>query len=107
MTFVDLYNEEYRNGISYCAQQLISRLMNQRPSDTDDTELVVVLNNPDRHFEYGYYLASWTKRCIFWMEELEYDFVTRSTRVCTTDSHISTSASASGYTSMVLTIPRE
>jgi hypothetical protein len=90
LTFVDLYNSEYRDGVSHCAQHLLSRIMDQKPSAPKNTEVVIMLEDFDGHddFVYAYYLASWENRCIFWLEEVGYDYVTQYSRICTTESHI-------------------
>jgi hypothetical protein len=90
LTFVDLYNSEYRKGVSHCAQHLLSRIMDQKLSVPEDTEVVIMLEDFDfcDGFVYAYYLASWKNKCIFWLDEVGYDYVTRYTRICTTESHI-------------------
>ena len=39
-------------------------------------------------YGYGYYLVSWEKRCVFWLDDLEYGFAVMEARVCISESHI-------------------
>ena len=91
MTFVDLYNEDYRNGVSACALHLLHRMKGQQKAMPEDTEMVIMLEDYDDDgdgYGYGYYFASWEKRCVFWLEDIDYEFVTMDARVCVTESHI-------------------
>ena len=93
MTFVDLYNEDYRNGVSACALHLLHRIKGQQKAMPEDTEMVIMLEDYDDDgdgYGYGYYFASWEKRCVFWLEDIDYEFVTMDARVCVTESHIGT-----------------
>ncbi|KAI0346504.1 hypothetical protein BDW22DRAFT_765369 [Trametopsis cervina] len=89
MTFVDLYDPSYREGVSGFAQFLLAK-MEQEKAMPDDTELAIVLEDygADCDYGYGYYLASWKGKCVFWLEEVDYDFVTDGARICITESHI-------------------
>ncbi|KAI0703727.1 hypothetical protein BC835DRAFT_1410463 [Cytidiella melzeri] len=90
LTFVDLHKQEYVDGVSHFAQYLLSLKTSQKVPVLDDAEIVIMLQDygGSEDFSYGYYLASWQKRCVFWLEDVEYDLVTREARVCTTESHI-------------------
>ncbi len=42
----------------------------------------------DDNYAYGYYYATWNKRRVFWLEDVEYKFVTGDDRICLTESRI-------------------
>ncbi|KAI0703725.1 hypothetical protein BC835DRAFT_897509 [Cytidiella melzeri] len=90
LTFVDLHKQEYVDGVSQFAQYLLGLKLSQNVPVPDDAEIVIVLHeyNCGEEFWYGYYLASWQKRCVFWLENMDYHLVTEGARVCTTESHI-------------------
>ncbi|KAI0090331.1 hypothetical protein BDY19DRAFT_992535 [Irpex rosettiformis] len=89
VTFVDLYNDNYRDGVSECALHLLHKIRNQQEPMPEDTEIAIMLEDYDEDgYGYGYYLTSWEKRCVFWLDDVDYEFVTRDARVCITESHI-------------------
>lgn len=67
---------------------MLKKLEDQKEDVPHDTELVVHMHDNGESLSYGYYMASWENRCIFWLEEVEYDLVTQEVRVCTSESHI-------------------
>ncbi|KAI0093584.1 hypothetical protein BDY19DRAFT_989148 [Irpex rosettiformis] len=91
VTLVDLYNDDYRDGVSKCVLHLLHKIRSQPPEEPmpKDTEIVIMLEDYDGDgYVYGYYLASWEKRCVFWLDDVDCEFVTRDARVCVTESHI-------------------
>ncbi|KAI0703722.1 hypothetical protein BC835DRAFT_1410458 [Cytidiella melzeri] len=90
LTFVDLYSQKYLDGVSGFAQYLLSILSTQQAPLPVDAEIVIALEefSGGKDLAYGYYLASWQKRCVFWLNSTEYVFVTKEARVCTTQSHV-------------------
>ncbi|KAI0342401.1 hypothetical protein BDW22DRAFT_1429242 [Trametopsis cervina] len=89
MTFIDLYGPSYLEGVSGLAQFLLPKIQ-QEQATPDDAEIVIVLEDLGSacEFVYGYYLASWKRQCVFWLKDVDYEFVTRGGRICTTASHI-------------------
>lgn len=92
---MDLYNDDYREAVAKCALYLLRRLEEesneaQKGPVPEDTEVVILLEEYDDGggYGFGYYMASWARRCVFWLEEMEYDLVTEGTRVCMTESHV-------------------
>ncbi len=91
-----MFDNKLREAVSKCALYLRQRL--EEESDEGrakqrvplDTEVVVLIEDFDDGggYGYGYYLASWTRRCVFWLEDMEYDLVSEGTRVCVTETHI-------------------
>ncbi|KAI0806194.1 hypothetical protein BC629DRAFT_1437671 [Irpex lacteus] len=99
LTCVDMYDEILREAVAKCALYILQRLEEESQEEhtkrgensvPPDTEVIVMLEDfgDGGDYGYGYYLASWTKRCVFWLEDMEYDIVTTGTRVCVTESHI-------------------
>lgn len=94
-----MYDEILREAVAKCALYILQRLEEESQEEhtkrgensvPPDTEVIVMLEDfgDGGDYGYGYYLASWTKRCVFWLEDMEYDIVTTGTRVCVTESHI-------------------
>ena len=50
----------------------------------EDYEIVIILED----YSFGYYLVSWKKRCLFWLEDVDYERITWGSRTCITESHI-------------------
>ncbi|KAI0090330.1 hypothetical protein BDY19DRAFT_766867 [Irpex rosettiformis] len=90
VTFVDLFNKSYREGISNCALILLDMISQQNKKIPKDTEITIILEDHGEKYEYvlGYYLASWEKKCVFWLKDVDVDIVTQSARVCLAESHI-------------------
>lgn len=96
MTFVDLYDDGNLTALSHCALHLLTMKEAQGDSVPNDTEMVITLERPDSDsgnasnlkYIYGYYLATWERKRIFWLEDVEYEYVTDYTRVSLTESHI-------------------
>lgn len=88
LTVVDLHNEIYLEAISKFSLHLLQKLQDQTDLAPPDTEIVVHLRDNGEDLCFGYYLASWERRCVFWFEEVSYDLITDEVRVCSTESHI-------------------
>lgn len=88
LTFVDLYEPNNMEGMLQAAGELHEKAEAQAALIPEDTELVIWLRDANGCFQYGYYLASWSKRCVFWFDEVKYDVITEGSRVCTTETHI-------------------
>lgn len=89
LTLSDLYDQTYLDGVSELAELLLTKLVSQKVEPPEDAELVITFKDFGNYdMMYGYYLASWENRCVFWLDDTEYDFITDYARVCTTESHI-------------------
>lgn len=89
MTFVDLFNTRYLLGVSQFAVYIHREQDKQAKYKPADAELVIILEDfGDNNYAYGYYFATWAKRRVFWLEDVQYEFVTKQHRICLTESHI-------------------
>ena len=90
MTFVDLYNQSYNDAVSKCARILLRKISRIGRSIPGDYEIVIMMEDYEDGggYGYGYYLVSWKKRCLFWLEDVDYGFLTQESRICITESHI-------------------
>lgn len=89
MTYADLHYDKLLEGVSEIAEQIFNRLESGR-SKEDDTEIVIAAREDvgSGIIVYGYYLASWEEKCIFWLDEMEFDEVTGGSRICVSDAHL-------------------
>ena len=87
-----MFNENYRDGVCACASILLNRIAegNLDLKMPNDSEIVIMLEDyqDGGGYGYGYYLASWEDRRLFWLEDVDYEFITQETRICLTESHI-------------------
>lgn len=93
MTFVDLYNDNHREQFTTCALSLLHKIEKQKDKLPKDAEIVIMVEDYGAGvgYGYGYYLATWEDRCVFWLEDVDCDYITmQGGRVCTTETHIGT-----------------
>ncbi|KAI0806190.1 hypothetical protein BC629DRAFT_1590599 [Irpex lacteus] len=91
MTFVDLYNDNHREQFTTCALSLLHKIEKQKDKLPKDAEIVIMVEDYGAGvgYGYGYYLATWEDRCVFWLEDVDCDYITmQGGRVCTTETHI-------------------
>ena len=92
VTFVDMFNEKYCDGVCACASKLLGQISaeNLRSKLPFDIEIVIMLEDYNDGGDYGcgYYLASWEEKRLFWLEDVDYEFITLEARICLTESHI-------------------
>lgn len=85
LTLSDMSSNEVSEWIEDTAQSLLLKLDKAKcsrplPCDTD-----LVLDYQSQ----GYYLISWGKQSVFWLEEVNADLVTKRERIPVSRSHIS------------------
>ena len=89
-----MLNKNYRDGVCACALKLLGQISEENLRTELklplDSEIVIMLEDYDDGGGYGcgYYLASWKERHLFWLEDVEYEFITQDARICDTESHI-------------------
>ena len=86
LTIDNLYDPSILRELELAASELVERL--KTTNKPDDTVIVLSKGWSDDKKVMAYYLASMSKRAIFWLDKVEQTLVTDNSRVVVSKRHL-------------------